>query len=368
MGLFELLLVVGVHTEEARDAGLLADGGVEDFRAGHEGARVDAGEDDLTHVLIGHNLEGERGERLVVIGLTNDGGIGFVLHRGDVERGGEVADHRVEEDLDALVLEGGAAEGRHNRAGNAALAQALDDLFLREGALFEVLVHQLFVLLGGGLDHLVAHLLALLLELGGNLGVDLLHALRFLIVGHQAVLEQVHHALEGLASAQRADHRHRTGLELIPNLVHHREEVRANAVHLVNEDELGHFVLFGLTPDLLGLRLHATDRAEDRHRAIEHAQRALHLGREVHVTGGVNQGDHVVAPHHGRGRGGNRDAALLLLHHPVHRGAAIMHFADLVVLTGIEEDTLGGRRLTGVNVGHNANVAQMVQRDFACHN
>ena len=332
-----------------------------------EGAGVDTGEDDLAHVLVGHDLEGEGGEGLLVVGVADDGGVGLIGDRGDVQRAGQVADDGVEEDLDALVLEGGAAEGGHDGAADAALADAADDLFLREGALFEVLVHELFILLGGGLDHLVAHLLALFLELGGDLGVDLLHALGGLVIGHQALLEQVDDALEGVAGAEGADHRDGAGVELILHLLHHGEEVRADAVHLVHEDQLRHLVLFGLAPDLLGLGLHAAHRAEHRHRAVKHAQRALHLGREVHVAGGVDQGDHVVAPHDRGRRGRDGDAALLLLNHPVHRGAAIVHLADLVVLAGIEKDTLRRRRLAGVDVGHNADVAHVVQGDFACH-
>src|SRR5208337_3980120 len=81
------------------------------------------------------------------------------------------------------------------------------------------------------------------------------------------------------------------------------------------------------------------------------------LGREIDVAGRVDDVDLVVAPE-GGGRGaGDRDAALLLLLHPVHRGFAVVDLADLVGLAGIVEDALGRSRLAGVYMGHYADVA-----------
>src|SRR3546814_9282048 len=44
-----------------------------------------------------------------------------------------------------------------------------------------------------------------------------------------------------------------------------------------------------------------------------------------------------------------------------------MGLADLVVLAGIEKDALGGRRLTGVDVRHDADVAIFLERMAAGH-
>ena len=65
-------------------------------------------------------------------------------------------------------------------------------------------------------------------------------------------------------------------------------EVRAGAVHLVDERNTRHAVLVGLTPDGFRLRLHAADGAEHEHRAIEHAQRTLDFDREVDVAGRID--------------------------------------------------------------------------------
>ena len=85
-----------------------------------------------------------------------------------------------------------------------------------------------------------------------------------------------------------------------------------------------------------------------------------------HVSGSVNEREAVVAPGDARSGGLNRDAALLLLDHEVHRRSAIVHFADLVVLARIVEDTLGSGRLTTADMRHDAEIAHMVERKSLC--
>ena len=101
--------------------------------------------------------------------------------------------------------------------------------------------------------------------------------------------------------------------------------------------------------------------------AVEHAQRALDLDGEVDVAGRVDDVEALVVPERGgRGRR-DGDAALLLLLHPVHRRGAFMHFADLVALAGVIEDPLGRRRLAGIDVRHDAEVAVVLDCMSAGH-
>src|SRR6185369_2021373 len=143
--------------------------------------------------------------------------------------------------------------------------------------------------------------------------------------------------------------------------------VRAGAVELVDEAHPRHAVLVGLAPHGLRLRLYAGNAVERCNRAVEHAQRTLDFDREVDVAGGVDDVQAVVVPEAGRRGRRDRDAALLLLLHPVHRGGAVMDFADLVGLAGVVEDALGRRRLAGVDVRHDAEVAIALERMAAGH-
>ena len=167
--------------------------------------------------------------------------------------------------------------------------------------------------------------------------------------------------------ADRQLDRHRVRAEAVDHRLHALVEVRADAVHLVDVGDARDVVLVGLAPDGLGLRLDAGDRVEQRDRAVEHAQRALDLDGEVDVAGRVDDVDAVVVPlAGGRGRG-DRDAALLLLLHPVHRRGALVDLADLVGAAGVVEDALGRRRLAGVDVRHDPDVAGLFEWELAWH-
>ena len=142
-------------------------------------------------------------------------------------------------------------------------------------------------------------------------------------------------------------------------------EAGAGAVHLVDEGDAGDAVAVGLAPYGLALGLYAADGAEHADRAVEHAQGALDLGREIDVSGSVDDVDLAALPEAGGVGAGDGDAAFLLLGHPVHDGGAVVHFAHLVDLAGIEEDSLGGGGLARVDVRDHADVADVRQGVFA---
>src|SRR5450631_2918967 len=121
----------------------------------------------------------------------------------------------------------------------------------------------------------------------------------------------------------------RQAVEAVGDHVYATKEVRPDTVHLVDEAYARDVVLVGLTPDGLGLGLDAGDGVKDRDRAVEDTKRALDLDREVDVARCVDDVDAMAVPVGGRGGRGDGDPALLLLDHPVHRGAAVVDFADL---------------------------------------
>ena len=66
-------------------------------------------------------------------------------------------------------------------------------------------------------------------------------------------------------------------------------KIRARAVELVDETNARHFVVVGIVPVGLGLRLNAGDPVKDDGRAVQHAHRALHLDGEIDVPRGVDE-------------------------------------------------------------------------------
>jgi hypothetical protein len=153
-------------------------------------------------------------------------------------------------------------------------------------------------------------------------------------------------------------------------VLHHGDdvhEVRAGAVHLVDVGHAGNAVGVRLPPYRLRLRLDPADSAEDRAGAVENAQRTLDLDCEVDVAGRVDDLDPVVLPEAGRRGRRDRDAAFLFLDHPVHGRRAFVDLADLVRLPCVEQDALGRRGLTGIDVGHDADVARLIEGVALCH-
>ena len=185
----------------------------------------------------------------------------------------------------------------------------------------------------------------------------------FVAPGERLHVDEVDHAPEVSSLPDRDLERHRVGAQAVPDHVHVAPEVGAGAVELVDEAETRHPVAIRLSPDRLGLRLDAGHAVEDHDRAVEHAQAALDLDREVHVSGRVDNVDAVVGPEAGRGSGGDGDPPLLLLLHPVHGGGALVDLADLVDLLRVEQDPLGHGRLARVDVGDDPDVAGVQSGD-----
>jgi hypothetical protein len=71
----------------------------------------------------------------------------------------------------------------------------------------------------------------------------------------------------------------------------------------------------------------------------------------------------MIAPLRGRRGRRDRDAALLLLRHPVHRGGTLVDLAHLVGAARVVEDALRRRGLARIDVGHDPDVPDTVERD-----
>src|SRR5215210_5811646 len=356
-----LFALVGVHLVDLADPLLAVLGAVEHRRTGVELARVHADVGQLAQVLVGLDLEGQRGERLVLVGVPED--LGLAVERGaddrlDVQRAGQVVGDGVEHGLHALVLERRAGDDRVDLTGDRGLADRGLDRVDRDVLAAEVGLHDRVVEVRDALEEL----LAVLRGLVGQLGRDVLDGvvlteLRLAAPREGLHLDQVDDADEvGLGTDRDLQHQG-VGTQALDHHVDAAEEVRTGAVQLVDEAHARDAVLLGLPPHLLGLRLDAGDTVVDGDGTVEHPQGPLYLDGEVDVPRGVDDVDVVAVP--GALRRGRRDgdAALLLLLHPVHRGRAVVDLTDLVVDTGVEEDALSRRGLAGVDVRHDPDVA-----------
>ena len=370
-----------MHQQNTTDALSLILGRVVDVAPRLELPGVHAEISQLPHVGIGHDLERQRREGLLIIGLpvalvllgqlrlglgqaTERLGLD-ALDRGHVHRRWQVTHHRVEQGLHALVLERRATQHGHDRK----LQRRLSDpgVKLLGGDLFtlEELHHDPLVRVRHGLHEQLPGELRVLEQLLRNLAAIKRRPERLLVPDHRLHRHQVDDPLELVLDANGKLQPDRARLEAIGDHLHAVVKVCAHAIHLVHERHARDLVAVGLTPDRLRLRLHASHRVKDRDGAVEHAQRTLHLHREVDVTRGVDDVDAVVLilhiPETGRRRTRDRDPTLALLLHPVHLGRAVMNLTDLVRLPRVVEDALGGRRLARIDVGHDADVSHSLE-------
>ena len=149
-------------------------------------------------------------------------------------------------------------------------------------------------MLGDGFEEVDPPVASLGLEILGDLDLVPRRALRLVVPDDGLEADEVDHAAEHVAFANRDLDRDGVCAEPVLHHLHGGGEVRARTVHLVDEGDARDVVLVHLPPDRLGLRLDAADRAEERDRAVEHAERALDLDREVDVAGRVDDVDPVV--------------------------------------------------------------------------
>ena len=356
----QVLALVGVHAQQAADALLAATFDIEHGAASMKGARVHPQESELPDVRIGQDLEDQRRERRGVAGLARHGVAVVEIrahHCRDVERRGQVVHDRVQQPLNALVLEGGPAQDRRDVQLGRGPPDGRAQRVHGDLAALDVQVEQLLVVLGDPLDHLLATVPGLGEEIVGDRADFVFRAERFVLPENAAHLDQIDDATETVLRPDRQLDRHRIRLEAVDHGLDGVIEVGSHAVHLVNECQARHAVLVGLPPDGLGLGLHAGNSVEQGNRPVEHAQRALHFSGEVHVAGRVDDIDLVVPPVAGRGSRSDRDAALLLLLHVVHGGGAVVHLSHAVQAPGVVENALRGGGLARVDVRGDPDVA-----------
>ncbi len=367
----DLLLLdaaVRVHLQQTPHALALAGARVEHRHALRRHARVDPEIVKLAHERVAHDLEDQRREGLQIADVTGDrlAGVGIgALDVPDVQRAGQIVGHDVEQRLDALVLERGRRRHRDDARLDRRAAHRLAQIVDRRGLVVEEDLHDLVVDFGETLDHMLERRLAARLLIVGQLLFVDRDALVLVGEVQRLVAEHVDHALEARLAADGQHHGHGSRAEFGLDLAHRAVEVGAGTVHLVDQRHDRHVVLLRLPPHRLGLGLDLADRAEDRDRAVEHPQTALHLGGEVDMSRSVDDVHAVPLPVAGGRRAGDGDAAFALLLHPVHGRRALVGVADLVVDAGIEEDALGQRRLSGVDMRHDADVARLFQRHLA---
>src|ERR1019366_5032830 len=223
---------------------------------------VHANESELTDKRVGHDLESQGRKRRVVVG----GALNFFSRVGvdtfdgqNIERRRQIVDDGVEQRLNALVLEGGPADHREYFHLERGAAQCGLQFGLANRFAFDVLVHQLvlIVVFDDGLDRD--------LVVGGGFLLQLCWNFLDLILGAQALVipddrfhgHEIDDTFELVFLADGQLNGNGARIEALADGIDGMLEVGAHLVHLVNETNARHAVFVGLTPNGLRLRLYS---------------------------------------------------------------------------------------------------------------
>ena len=158
------------------------------------------------------------------------------------------------------------------------------------------------------------------------------------------------------AGVVHAAHRQEVGGQPLRDRGEDGVDVGAGAVDLVDEQQGRHVEALQRPHQDPGLRLHALDGREHEDRPVEDGERALDLGDEVRVAGGVDDVDGQVAERERHDRGADGDAAAPLEGEGVGLGGAGVDRPRGVDDSGEVQEPLGERGLTGVDVRQDAEV------------
>src|ERR1700722_1957428 len=273
-----------------------------------------------------------------------------------IKRRRQIIDDGVEQRLYALVFERGSDYHRKYFQRNGRFAQRGAQRVRADLFAFEKFVQDFVVVFRDALNQLGVEGFRFLLQVGGNFFGDVLRAHGVVDPDDRLHFQQIDDATEFIFLADGNLDGNGLGAEALTDGIDGVLEIRTHLVNLVDETNSRDTVFIGLPPDFFRLRLHAMHSVKHGDGAIEHAQRTLDLGCEIDVAGRIDNFNADIAPGAGRRSGRDRDAALLLLLHPVHGGSAFVHLSDAVRLSRIKQDALRRSGLTGIDVGHDADV------------
>ena len=372
----QILTVIGVHLQQTTHTLTLVLGGIEHRRTCVQRTRVHTEEAQTAHIGVGHDLEGQCGEGLVVGSVTVLLllGLGVDTPDGlDIGGSGHIVHHGIQQLLDAFVAVGRTAGDRHHFHSQRGLTDGGTDLGSGDLLTLQIHLHDLIIEHGNG----VQQLLTILVGQVHHVLRDGLHThilAQLIVVDISIHLHQIDDTLEGILLPDGQLDGHGVALQTIMDHVQHVIEIGAGDVHLIDVHHPGNMIVIGLTPHRLRLGLHTAFGAHHGDRTVQHTQRTLHFHSEVHVTGGVDDVDTGLRklvlgtlPVAGGSGGGDGDTTLLLLLHPVHGSRTLVRFTDLVVDAGVVQNTLGRGGLSCINVGHDADIPCIFQCNLSRH-
>ena len=305
---------------------------------------------EFANEWVSHDLECKSRKRSIVVYRAF---IWFsveacAFNRRDVQRGREVVEDCVQQELDAFVLVCGSAEYREQCAVKNLLTDGSFDFVDGQFLAVEVFFHQFIAAFSSNFADLVAEFFSLISQVFRDFFyMDVLSKVVF--IHFSLHCQQVDDAFEGILLADWKLHWNCLSMKADIHGFYCMEEVSAYGIHLVDECNTRNTIVICLSPYGFGLGLDASLALNTATEPSSTRRERSTSNCEVYVLG-VDDIDSVTFPVAGGSSRRNCDAAFLFLYHPVHGSSAIMNFPDLMVYTGIKQDTFRGCCLAGIDM------------------
>ena len=366
---FDILSVVGVHLYDTSHTLLVVLGSVQNGCACVYSTGIYTEEAQLTNKRVSCDLECQCCERLAVGRVAKNFFAGFrisTLDRRYIQRRRHIIYDSVQQFLYALVTIGSTAGNRNHLVCDGGLTDASLDLVDGDFFIVKELLHQSVVLLSNVFHQFLVIFLSLFLQVIRNFfHTDVLA--QVIIVNISLHLNQVDDALEFVLRADRQLNRNSVALQTLVHHVDYVVEVSAHDVHFIDINHTRNLILISLSPYSFCLRFYTALCAQYSNRTVQHTQRTLNFYCEVNVSRGVDDVDSVTCPVCSSCSRCDCDTTFLLLFHPVHSSGTLVGLTDLMVDTGVEQNTLGSGCLTGIDVRHDTDISGFFQGTISSH-
>ncbi len=257
-----------------------------------------------------------------------------------LDRGGEVVDHEVQDEVGADIVQGGSAQHREEPHLPDRRPQAFRQAFRGQRSLFEELLHQGVIALRHHLDERFLGFLGRFGQVLGDLSL-LAPPASSGFVGVALHPDQVDDAAELALRAERQLDGDGEAAEILLDAGEGPVEAGVLPVQLVDDQRPRQFELLGERPHLLGLNLDAGDPVHQHQGGVGGHQRGPRVIDEDVEAGRVQKVDFALVPLGEGQRGGDGDLALDLLVVEVGDGGALVHARQPVGGSRQEQDAGG---------------------------
>ena len=312
-------------------------------------------------VLVSNRLEYESAGRAV--GRAVDLNQLALLVLADLDRlfirRGHIVRNALEQRIGTDAGDCGAAEYRRDDQVLHALADARDQLVVRELLAREVALHQLFGQLCDVFAQRRAVLVDAVLHIVRDWDLDALVAFHAVGLADDAVhdADRVTVALEN-----RDDHRRDRNAELLLQLVQRGIVIRVFLVNLGDIEHTRHGTRFAALPRFFRANARAGLAGGDDQCGFCHAQRAVYFAFKIKKARGVEQVDLAAVKFDRRDCRRNGELTLDLFGIEIAYRVAVRDLTDAVGYTGDIEQALDERGLAVAAVTHQTYIADLVYR------